>query len=112
MAVCTVMDKARCSQDRLPAGLGWSHQLPPKLAKQLQALYASDIEMNASILRIGSRSTYICSSCCRALKRQRRRYATTSQPSEIVDVAVLGGGPAGLSLAAALSKRGHDLDVL
>ncbi|EPE29652.1 FAD/NAD(P)-binding protein [Glarea lozoyensis ATCC 20868] len=47
---------------------------------------------------------YVCHSCTRNLRRSRRGYATTSQPStlEIYDVVCVGGGPAGLSLLAAL----------
>ncbi|KAG4443728.1 hypothetical protein IFR05_000817 [Cadophora sp. M221] len=46
---------------------------------------------------------YVCNTCTRQLGRQRRRYAS-APPSipDIYDVVCVGGGPAGLSLLAAL----------
>ncbi|KAI9053755.1 hypothetical protein LZ554_002706 [Drepanopeziza brunnea f. sp. 'monogermtubi'] len=46
---------------------------------------------------------YVCKSCNRQLSRQRRKYGTTSSwTPDIYDVVCVGGGPAGLSLLAAL----------
>lgn len=44
---------------------------------------------------------YVCSSCARTLKLRSRSFATTAPP-DIYDVVCVGGGPAGLSLLAAL----------
>ncbi|KAF4624540.1 hypothetical protein G7Y89_g13632 [Cudoniella acicularis] len=57
----------------------------------------------ASSLRARQLSGYTCSSCTRQLRRQRRNYGTSSPRSpEVFDVVCVGGGPAGLSLLAAL----------
>lgn len=48
---------------------------------------------------------FVCRNCIRQLTRQKRNYASqsvTSKP-DIYDVVCVGGGPAGLSLLAALS---------
>ncbi|RFU36112.1 hypothetical protein B7463_g286, partial [Scytalidium lignicola] len=45
---------------------------------------------------------YVCRSCYQQLRRQRRSYATSALKPEIYDVVCVGGGPAGLSLLAAL----------
>ncbi|KAH9220446.1 hypothetical protein DL95DRAFT_520081 [Leptodontidium sp. 2 PMI_412] len=46
---------------------------------------------------------YVCNTCTRQLGRQRRRYASAPPPTpDIYDVVCVGGGPAGLSLLAAL----------
>lgn len=46
---------------------------------------------------------YVCHSCTRYLRRQRRTYTTTtSSAPDIYDVVCVGGGPAGLSLLTAL----------
>jgi ubiquinone biosynthesis monooxygenase Coq6 len=45
---------------------------------------------------------YICRGCTRQLSRQKRRYATAQPHHEVYDVVCVGGGPAGLSLLAAL----------
>ncbi|XMA19463.1 hypothetical protein WAI453_012254 [Rhynchosporium graminicola] len=61
--------------------------------------------MKSQLQRLFSRQlgTYVCDTCTRQLVRQRRRYAsTTSTSPEIFDVVCVGGGPAGLSLLAAL----------
>lgn len=59
-----------------------------------------------SLLRSRSLNSYICSTCTRQLARQsqRRNYASPSSSSnpEIFDLVCVGGGPAGLSLLAAL----------
>ena len=47
-------------------------------------------------------SGYICKGCTRQLHRQKRRYATSQPQQELYDVVCVGGGPAGLSLLAAL----------
>jgi hypothetical protein len=47
-------------------------------------------------------SGYICKGCTRQLNRQKRRYATSQPQHELYDVVCVGGGPAGLSLLAAL----------
>ncbi|KAG8527005.1 uncharacterized protein KY384_008434 [Bacidia gigantensis] len=44
---------------------------------------------------------YVCSRCLRSLKRKTRHFATQASP-DLYDVAVIGGGPAGLSLLTAL----------
>ncbi|KAH8676646.1 hypothetical protein BGZ60DRAFT_371620 [Tricladium varicosporioides] len=46
----------------------------------------------------------VSSSCTRQLYRQRRSYATSRKP-EVFDVVCVGGGPAGLSLLAALRSN-------
>ncbi|KAH6675683.1 putative ubiquinone biosynthesis monooxygenase coq6 [Halenospora varia] len=55
----------------------------------------------SSPLRARQLSGFVCSSCTRQLRRQRRNYTTSRKP-EIFDVVCVGGGPAGLSLLAAL----------
>ncbi|KAI6716874.1 hypothetical protein JHW43_000607 [Diplocarpon mali] len=46
---------------------------------------------------------YVCTSCTRQWNRQRRKYGTdVFNTPEIYDVVCVGGGPAGLSLLAAL----------
>lgn len=49
-------------------------------------------------------NTYVCRSCLRQPRWQKRNYATPSDGSspDIYDVVCIGGGPAGLSLLAAL----------
>ncbi|KUJ22288.1 ubiquinone biosynthesis hydrox [Mollisia scopiformis] len=56
----------------------------------------------AQALRFRQLGVYVCHSCSRTLRRQRRSYATTVQTPDIYDVVCVGGGPAGLSLLAAL----------
>ncbi|TVY20616.1 Ubiquinone biosynthesis monooxygenase COQ6, partial [Lachnellula arida] len=58
-----------------------------------------------STLRARQLNGYICQTCTRQLSRkpQRRNYASASSRNpEIFDVVCVGGGPAGLSLLAAL----------
>ncbi|TAQ89724.1 hypothetical protein B7494_g1957 [Chlorociboria aeruginascens] len=55
-----------------------------------------------AVLRARNLSDYICHSCSRQLGQQRRSYATPASNPEIYDVVCVGGGPAGLSLLAAL----------
>ncbi|MCJ1354690.1 MAG: putative ubiquinone biosynthesis monooxygenase [Icmadophila ericetorum] len=46
---------------------------------------------------------YVCSSCLKALRRQRRAFATAAiEKPDVYDVVCVGGGPAGLSLLTAL----------
>lgn len=48
---------------------------------------------------------YVCRSCSQQLRRQSRRgYATSAFKPDVYDVVCVGGGPAGLSLLAALRK--------
>ena len=49
---------------------------------------------------------FVCGSCTRQIRRQQRSYATAAKSSlpDIYDVVCVGGGPAGLSLLAALRK--------
>ncbi|KAF8863436.1 ubiquinone biosynthesis hydrox [Acephala macrosclerotiorum] len=57
----------------------------------------------AQALRSRQLGVYVCNTCSGQLRRQRRRYATsTAKTSDIYDVVCVGGGPAGLSLLAAL----------
>ncbi|RDW78090.1 ubiquinone biosynthesis monooxygenase COQ6 [Coleophoma crateriformis] len=56
-------------------------------------------------LRARQLNNYICNSCTQQIRRQRRSYVSTSstlKSPEIYDVVCVGGGPAGLSLLAAL----------
>jgi len=61
----------------------------------------------ATSLRTRQVTSYVCSNCTRQLRRQRRRYATSAVNPEIYDVVCVGGGPAGLSLLAALRTSQH-----
>lgn len=53
--------------------------------------------------RISTRTGETCRSYSRLLQATRRAYAQLSNNHEIYDVVCVGGGPAGLSLLAALS---------
>lgn len=55
----------------------------------------------ANNLRPSVSGAHICRQCARWLKQQSRRMATAADP-DVYDVTVVGGGPAGLSLLAAL----------
>jgi ubiquinone biosynthesis monooxygenase Coq6 len=52
---------------------------------------------------------YICGGCTRQLNRQKRPYATSRLRHEVYDVVCVGGGPAGLSLIAALRTLFYSL---
>lgn len=52
-------------------------------------------------LRARQLNGYICKGCTRQLGPPKRRYATATR-QEVFDVVCVGGGPAGLSLLAAL----------
>ncbi|CZR50624.1 related to monooxigenase [Phialocephala subalpina] len=57
----------------------------------------------AQALRSRQLGVYVCTACSRQLRRQRRSYAATAAKTpDIYDVVCIGGGPAGLSLLAAL----------
>ena len=45
----------------------------------------------------------MCNRCLRQFNKRLRKYATAAS-ADIYDVAVVGGGPAGLSLLTALRK--------
>lgn len=49
---------------------------------------------------------YVCKSCTNQFRQQRRSLASATNP-EIYDVVCVGGGPAGLSMLAALSAYLH-----
>ncbi|KAL3419009.1 ubiquinone biosynthesis mono0xygenase COQ6 [Phlyctema vagabunda] len=53
-------------------------------------------------LRTRQLSGYVCNNCTSHVRRRYRAYATTTTHPEIYDVICVGGGPAGLSLLAAL----------
>ncbi|KAE8442309.1 hypothetical protein EG329_003509 [Mollisiaceae sp. DMI_Dod_QoI] len=56
----------------------------------------------AQALRSRQLGGYICNSCSRQLRRQRRSYTSGAKTRDIYDVVCVGGGPAGLSLLTAL----------
>ncbi|KAH8602549.1 putative ubiquinone biosynthesis monooxygenase coq6 [Bisporella sp. PMI_857] len=60
--------------------------------------------MNPSQISVRTQGigSYVCRNCTRQLGRRRRQYATITSTPEIYDVVCVGGGPAGLSLLAAL----------
>ena len=71
--------------------------LDPKLTNEMRPLTRN--------LASRQLTGYVCNSCTRQLGRQRRSYASTpSSTPDVYDVVCVGGGPAGLSLLAALRK--------
>src|SRR5512140_3079880 len=77
----------------------------PRQLPQQQPLATTAFHTMESIAR-RSAAAYVCRSCgrrgFRAQRQGRRAYAGTASRDDIYDVVCVGGGPAGLSLLAAL----------
>jgi ribulose 1,5-bisphosphate synthetase/thiazole synthase len=62
---------------------------------------------------IATRCSYVLRSSSRVLRQNsnRKSYSQSSLPPDTYDVVCVGGGPAGLSLLAALSKLLYQIKV-
>lgn len=101
MLVVNVASKVQC--ERLAPRL--NAIIPINLKQPNSTSHIPNLSMKQLATRTTTRSfgRYICRSCSHQAPQQRRGYATESSP-EVYDVVCVGGGPAGLSVLAALSK--------